>query len=298
MRLLRSLLFTPGNNERMIRKTATLGADAVILDLEDAVPMAEKEAARHLLRDAIALVATGEAQVFVRVNALVTGLTTEDLEQVIQAGLAGVVLPKTESSDGVREVSRLIGELERRRGIEAGSVALIPLLESAKGVLDARAIAVASKRIIALAFGSLDFTRDMGTTVSRQGTEVFYARSHIAVVARAAGSLAIDTPWIDIADPEGLAEEARMARQLGFAGKLLIHPSQIEPVNGVFSPSKDEVTYARNVVEAFRAAEAQGLGAISLDGRMIDVANARQAQDLIARAEAIAQKRDGNPVDL
>ena len=148
----------------------------------------------------------------------------------------------------------------------------------------------ATKRIIALGFGSLDFTRDMRTSPSLEGTEVFYARSHIALVARAAGVQAIDTPWIDIADQEGLVEEAKLARQLGFQGKLLIHPSQIEPVHRVFSPSEGEVAYARKVVEAFREAEEQGLGAISLDGKMIDVANARQAQELIAKAEAMAQK--------
>jgi citrate lyase subunit beta/citryl-CoA lyase len=291
MRLLRSMLFTPGNNRRMIQKAGTLGADAVILDLEDAVPMAEKETARALVKDSVGQVAAGGSQVFVRVNALITGLTTEDLRWVIQSGLTGVVLPKTESGQDVLEVVRLIDESERERGSEPGSLALMPQIETATGVLDAREIATASKRIIALNFGSLDFTRDMGTTPSLEGTEVFYARSYIAVVARAARVVAIDTPWIDIADRQGLIEEAKMARQLGFQGKLLIHPSQIEPVHQVFSPSEDEVAYARRVVEAFREAEEQGVGAISLDGRMIDVANARQAQELIARAEATARRK-------
>jgi citrate lyase subunit beta/citryl-CoA lyase len=291
MRLLRSMLFTPGNNRRMIQKVGTLGADAVILDLEDAVPMAEKETARALVKDSVGQVAAGGSQVFVRVNALITGLTTEDLRWVIQSGLTGVVLPKTESGQDVLEVVRLIDESERERGSEPGSLALMPQIETATGVLDAREIATASKRIIALNFGSLDFTRDMGTTPSLEGTEVFYARSYIAVVARAARVVAIDTPWIDIADRQGLIEEAKMARQLGFQGKLLIHPSQIEPVHQVFSPSEDEVAYARRVVEAFREAEEQGVGAISLDGRMIDVANARQAQELIARAEATARRK-------
>jgi citrate lyase subunit beta/citryl-CoA lyase len=291
MRLLRSMLFTPGNNRRMIQKAGTLGADAVILDLEDAVPMAEKETARALVRDSVEQVAAGGSQVFVRVNALITGLTAEDLRWVTQSGLTGVVLPKTESRQDVLEAVRLIDKLERERGIEPGSLALMPQLETATGVLDAREIATASKRIIALNFGSLDFTRDMGTTPSLEGTEVFYARSYIVVVARAARVMAIDTPWIDIADREGLVEEAKMARQLGFQGKLLIHPSQIEPVHQVFSPSEDEVAYARRVVQAFREAEAQGVGAISLDGKMIDVANARQAEELIARAEATARRK-------
>jgi citrate lyase subunit beta/citryl-CoA lyase len=284
------MLFTPGNSMRMMRRTGTLGADAVILDLEDAVPMVQKETARIFVRDSIGKVGAQGASVFVRVNALSTGLTADDLKWVFQPGLAGVVVPKTESRDDLLEVVKQIEELEREREIDAGSLALMPLVETARGVLDAREIATATKRIIALGFGSLDFTRDMRTSPSLEGTEVFYARSYIALVARAAGVQAIDTPWIDIADREGLLQEARRARQLGFGGKLLIHPSQIEPVNRVFSPSESEVAYARQVVQAFREAEAQGLGAISLDGRMIDIANARQAEALIAKAEAIARR--------
>jgi citrate lyase subunit beta/citryl-CoA lyase len=288
MRLLRTMLFTPGNNMRMIYKAGTLGADAVILDLEDAVPLAEKETARIFIKDSIEQVAAGGVQVFVRTNAFLTGLAEEDLNWIVQAGLDGIVLPKAESKDDVLEMGKLIAALEEERGLEPGSLVLIPSLESARGVVNAHEIATASKRTVALAFGALDFTRDMGTSVSREGTELFYARSRIAIVARAAGIQAIDTPWIDIADQEGLVREAKAVRQLGFRGKLLIHPSQIEPVNRVFSPSEGEVEYARKVVKAFKEAEAEGVGAISLEGKMIDIANFRQAQDLIAWAEAIA----------
>lgn len=290
MKLLRSMLFTPGNNLRMIYKAGTLGADAIILDLEDAVPMAEKETARIFVRDSIEQVAVGGAQVFVRTNAFTTGLAEEDLKWTLQPGLNGVVLPKVESRDEVLEAERLITALEKERGLEPGSLALVPSLESALGVVNAYEIATASRRTVALAFGALDFTRDMGTSLSREGTEVFYARSRIAIVARAAGIQAIDTPWIDIADQEGLVQEAKTVRQLGFRGKLLIHPSQIEPVNRVFSPSEDELDYARKVVKAFKEAEAEGVGAISLEGKMIDIANFRQAQNLIAWAEAIGER--------
>ena len=293
MRLLRTMLFTPGNNMRMIYKAGTLRADAIILDLEDGVPLAEKETARIFVRDSIEQVAAGGAQVFVRTNAFITGLAEEDLHWTVRAGLDGVVLPKVESRDEVLEADRLITTLEKERELEPGSLTLVPSLESALGVVNAYEIATASKRTVALAFGALDFTRDMGTSVSREGTELFYARSRIAVVARAAGIQAIDTPWIDIADQEGLIREAKAVRQLGFRGKLVIHPSQIEPVNRVFSPSEDEIEYARKVVRAFKEAEAKGLGAISLEGKMIDIANFRQAEELIAWAEAIAQKERG-----
>lgn len=272
----------------MIQKASTLGADAIILDLEDAVPISEKEAARRLVGQSIVQVGAAGRQVFVRVNALSTGLTEEDLRSVVQPQLVGIVLPKAQSSADVATVAKWISELEGEQGMGRGSVALVPLLETARGVLDAREVAKAVPRIVAVAFGALDFARDMGIRLSAEGTEVLYARSRIALAASAAQVLAIDTPWIDIADREGLLREARHARQLGFRGKLVIHPSQIAHVNEVFSPSEDEVAYAREVVEAFHAAEAEGLGAISLDGKMIDAANARQAADLIASAEAIS----------
>lgn len=291
MMLLRSMLFTPGNNMRMIHKAGTLGADAIILDLEDAVPLAEKETARIFVKDSIQQVAAGGVQVFVRTNALTTGLAEEDLNWTVQAGLDGIVLPKAESKDDVLEMEGLMAALEKERELKPGGLVIVPTLESARGVVNAYEIATASRRVVAVAFGAVDFTRDMGVHLSKEGTELFYARSRIAIAARAAGVQAIDTPWIDIADEEGLIQEAKTARQLGFRGKLLIHPAQIEPVNQVFSPSADEVEYARKVVEAFKEAEAKGLGAISLEGKMIDIANFRQAEELIAWAEAIAQKK-------
>jgi len=293
MHLLRSMLFTPGNNARMIQKAARLGADAVILDLEDAVPVPEKASARQLVGEAVVEVGAEGALSFVRVNAVTTGLTGDDIAAVVRPGLLGIVQPKTESPADVLAVAEEVARAERGRGLAPESVVLLPLLETARGVLNAWEIATASPRIIALAFGALDFTRDMGTKPSVDGTEVLYARSRIALAANAADLQAIDTPWIEIGDSSGLVDEARMARQLGFRGKLVIHPSQIELVNQVFSPSEEDVAEARKVAEAFREAEARGLGAISLDGKMVDIANARQAEDVIALADAIERKRSG-----
>ena len=290
MRLLRSMLFTPGNNARMIQKAGALSADAVILDLEDAVPMAEKEAARALVRDSLPALNSAGSAVFVRVNSLATGLTYLDLGSAVQPGVVGILLPKTESRQNVEDCVRAMAALEVERGLPPASLALIPQLESAKGVLNAREISSASPRIIALAFGALDFARDMGTSPSLEGTETFYARAHLAVAARAAEVQAVDSPWIDFRDTEGLIRDAQAAKRLGFRGKLLIHPAQIEPVTAVFSPSPAEVAYAKRVVEAFLEAESRGLGAVSLDGRMIDAANARQAQDVLAWAEVMSQR--------
>ncbi len=290
MRLLRSVLFTPGNNMRMIHKLPTLTADAVILDLEDSVPMAEKDTARIFIRDSLDLLSTGVSDIYVRVNGLATGLTVEDCEFVVQKGITGIMIPKVESRNEVLEVEKIIEELERKRGLEPGSVVLIPTIESAKGVVNAYEIASASKRVIALGFGAVDFTRDMGVSLSKEGTELFFARSYVAIAARAAGVLAIDTVFTDIADREGLIKDAMLAKQLGFKGKFLIHPSQIEPVNRIFSPSEKEIEYAKKVVQAFKEAEARGLGAASLEGRMIDIAVYKQAEDLLKLAEAIAEK--------
>jgi citrate lyase subunit beta/citryl-CoA lyase len=274
----------------MIYKVPSLTADAVILDLEDSVPMSEKDTARVFIRDSISYVASGVADIYVRVNGLTTGLTIDDCEFVVQKGIAGIVLPKVESKQEVLEAEKIIEKLEKERGIEVGSIALIPTLETAKGVINAYEIASSSKRVVAIGFGAVDFTRDMGTTLSKEGTELFFARSLCAIAARAAAVQAIDTVFIDLADREGLVKDANLAKQLGFKGKFLIHPSQIEPVNKVFSPSEKEIEYAKKVVSAFREAEAKGFGAASLEGRMIDVAVYKQALDLLALAEAIAEK--------
>lgn len=290
MKVLRSVLFTPGNNMRMIYKIPTLAADAVVLDLEDSIPMAEKDTARVFIRDSLGVAGSGAADVYVRVNGLMTGLTAEDCEFVVQKGLAGIVLPKVEAKEEVIEAERIIGELERKRGIEAGSITLIPTFETAKGIINSYDIATSSKRVIAVGFGAVDFTRDMGTSLSKEGTELFFARSYCAIAARAAGVQALDTVFIDLADKEGLIKDAQLAKQLGFKGKFLIHPSQIEIVNRIFSPSAKEIEYAKKVVAAFKEAEAKGLGAASLEGRMIDIAVYRQAEDLLTLANAIAEK--------
>jgi citrate lyase subunit beta/citryl-CoA lyase len=290
MTLLRSMLFTPGNNEPMMRKTGTLGADAVILDLEDAVPMAEKGTARDLIRDSARRVAAGGSRVFVRINALSTGLAADDLRATFQSSLAGVVLPKTEAADDVIQVSDWMSGLERMQGLASESLALIPLLETSRGILAAKDIVTASSRIIAVAFGALDFSRDMGISLSKEGQEILYAMSHVALVARAAGVTAIDSPCVEFRDLDQLQREAQRARRLGFRGKLLIHPCQIGWVHRIFSPSDEQLAYAQRVKEAFECAEARGRGAVSLDGTMIDTATLRQAEEVLSWAEAIRSR--------
>jgi citrate lyase subunit beta/citryl-CoA lyase len=285
------MLFVPGNSMRRIYKAGKLEVDAVILDLEDAVPLSDKETARIFVRDSIGMLGMGGADVFVRVNALSTGLTEEDLWFTVQEGLTGVVLPKCESKGDVSRLEDTISKLEAERGIEIGSVALLPLIETPRGLINAYEIATSSSRIIALGFGAVDFTRELGTRTTPEGVETLYARSHLVISATAAGIQAIDTPWVDLMDMEGLIRDARLARQLGFRGKMAIHPRQIRPLNEIFTPSDEEIRFARLVVEEFEKAQAAGRGAISVEGTMIDLAGYKKAKELLSLIDAIERKR-------
>jgi len=288
--LLRSMLFTPGNNMRMISKAGSRGADAVILDLEDSVPVSDKETARLFVRDALSEVGAGGSRVFCRVNAPDTGLAEDDLAWVVRPGLGGVMLPKAEDAAGVARLSNQLETLEDERGLEPGSVGIVPLIESAKGIMNVAEVASASPRIVGIALGGVDFCRDMGIEPTESGTELQYPRAAVAIAARAAGVISIDTPCIATRDRDRLTRDSRAARGLGFGGKLLIHPSQVEPVNEAFSPSKDDIERARRIVAAFEEAREQGAGAISLGGKMVDEANYRQAADVVASAEEIAAR--------
>ncbi len=296
MIVLRSMLFVPGNNMRMITKAATLPSDAIILDLEDAVPLPDKETARIMIRDTVKAVKSGGSYVFVRVNALTTRLTAEDLKFVAVKDLDGIMLAKTEAKSDVIELEAMLEDAEKSLGLEVGSLTIIPLVETAKGVVNVYEIASASERIVAVAFGAGDYYSDIGRSVaslSPEETELLYARSQIVNSSTAAGVQAIDTPFFGLlTDMKGFMKETVLALQLGFKGKLLIHPTQIEPANKIFSPSQDEAEYAGRVVRAFEEAEARGLGAISLEGKMIDYMNYRQAKDMVSFLEFIAQKEE------
>lgn len=290
-RPIRSLLFTPGNDAHKVAKVATFGSDAVILDLEDAVPIAEKEATRPRVREALPTLSPGPLR-YVRVNAFDTGLTRGDLEAVVCPALDGIKLPKVERPEDVREADDLIGTLEAQEGMAVGSVDLIPTIETACGVLSAQAIASASKRVKRLSFGAADFCRDVGVRFSgnlweADGLELLYARSHLVLSSRAAGiEPPLDTVWIDIRDNEGLERDARTALRLGFGGKSAIYPAQVAIINTVFSPTEAEVALARKIVEAFDAAEASGSAAIQVDGRMIDYPIAIKARWVLDRARS------------
>ena len=290
MEPLRTLLFVPGNRQNMIEKARHLPADVIVLDLEDSVPSSEKASARALVMDALAGLALKGQRVCVRINSIASGLAAEDLETVIIKGIDGISQPKPSSASDIGEAAALIERLERERGIEEGHVKLLPWVETAKGLIHAFEIASASPRVVGISFGAEDFTLDTGIERTEEGTELLYPRTMVVIAAKAADVIAIDTPYNDFRDEAGLIKEARLARRLGFEGKFLIHPSQIEPVNRIFHPSPEEVDYARRVVAAFEAAEAQGFASTSLEGKMIDTPIANRARKLLMVADSIAHR--------
>lgn len=294
---LRTLLFIPGNRPNMLAKIPALSADALALDLEDSVPLQEKDVARALVRNALSsygaktesiradtAINAGQKLLFVRLNALSTGLTGADLEAVAVPGLDGVIYPKAESPEDIRTVEALISQAEARVGLPSGALRLVAIVETAKGVINAHTIAMASPRLVAIAFGGEDFATDIGVQRTKEGTELLHARSHVALAAKAAGIGALDTVCVYLDDEEQLLKECRLARQLGFSGKLAIHPKQIPAIISTFSPTPEEVAYARRVVEAFDAAQAAGLAAVSLDGKMIDIPIAERYRRILEAA--------------
>jgi citrate lyase subunit beta/citryl-CoA lyase len=286
---LRSWLYAPGNNPKLLEKVFGAGADAVILDLEDAVPLTEKEHARSLVAEAIRARSGQTRPVpFVRINHPSTRLAEADILAVVQPGLVGLRVPKTESADEVAAVARLVADAERRSELAQGSVALVCNIESAVGVSNAAEIAAASTRVLALAFGAVDFARDIGAVIGPDGSETLYARSQLVIASRVAGLRPpVDSVYVQLQDETGLERSTRQSRALGFFGRAALHPRQVPIINTVFTPTREEVDRAREIVDAFRTAENSGSGSLQLpDGEFVDVAVVRRAQDVLALAEA------------
>jgi citrate lyase subunit beta/citryl-CoA lyase len=297
-RILRTVLFVPANSWRMIITAATEGGDAVILDLEDACPIAEKETGRIFARDSIPMLKEKGMDVFVRVNSFDTGLTEKDIDYVVVAGLEGVMLPKTESKEDIFRLDQLLKTEEEKKGLALNSIVILPLLESPKGISAVSEIITGSPRVIGVSFGAGDYSREIGagmgvTSLSPEEYSLMasHPRSCIALAARAAGIFAIDAPFFGLViDMDGLIKEVRKVKLMGFTGKLLVHPRHVEAVNQVFSPSKEEIDFAKRVIKAYEEAKAKGLGATSLGGRMIDFGSYRRALNLISVAEKIEEK--------
>ena len=295
--VLRSFLFAPGNHPRRVEKAFTLGADAVILDLEDAVAVAEKEATRKSVIEALAL--PRRCKGYVRVNAIGTQWCLRDLMEVVGPGVDGIVLPKVESAADLRTVDWLISNLERERGLPAGGIDLMPIIETAAAfsrldrIFGARSLKDyrGPWRVKRVAFGAADFTSDVGMTWTAGEEELLPLRTSLVVASRAAGIEApIDTVWVRMKDAEGLRASVERSLRLGFQGRLCIHPDQVTVTNAVFTPSAEETARARKVVDAFRHAESQGLASIQVDGAFVDYPVYHRALRVLATLDALRDR--------
>jgi citrate lyase subunit beta/citryl-CoA lyase len=284
--ILRSFLFVPGNRIDRIEKAFASPADAVIIDLEDAVTLSQKEAVRDQV--GTFLKTASRKNLFVRVNAAETSFFDQDIENVTAAALDGIVVPKVERPEMLQEVDRKLTDLERRRSIPERRIRLVPMIETGLGLSRAREIGASTPRVIAIAFGAGDLTLDLGARLSKTGEELLFARSSLVLSCRLAGVSPIDAPYmIDVKDAEGLKAEAQRSRQLGFRGKFCIHPSQVESVNEIFSPTQEEISRAKKIIEAFELAKGKGEGAIALEGEFVDPPIYNRAKQLLDFAKEV-----------
>jgi citrate lyase subunit beta/citryl-CoA lyase len=295
MTVMRSVFYVPGNNEKMVAKSPEIPADIITLDLEDSVPPAEKPKAREVVRENLKYAGSGGSTVYVRINNWETLLTNDDLEAIVHEGLSGVCLAKCGGPDHVQRLDWKLEELERRRSLKVGSVAIQLLIETAKGVMNAYPSAIASKRVNSLIFGAVDYTKDMRVKLTDEGEEQKYARAHAAVAARAAGCIAIDCPFVNFKDMEAFEKSTRYGRQLGYEGRMLIHPGQIEPSHRIYTPDAEDVEWAKGVVKVFEEEGiAKGSAAVSYKGKMVDTPvyeNARTILAIMAEIVAFDAKR-------
>ena len=279
----RTYLFTPGNHPRRVEKAFTLACDAVILDLEDAVAVAEKEATRAVAVAALKANAGAGKAGYIRVNAWDTPFCFRDVQAVAGPWLTGIILPKVEEAAQVVAVDWMLANLEREQGLAEGTIDLLPIIETGRGVANVRAIAAAQTRVKRLSFGAGDYTKDMAMRWTLTEGEIDHARAEIVLASRAEGLEApIDTVWIHIKDTDGLTRSAEHVCDMGFQGKLCIHPDQIGPVNAVFTPTEAQVAFAEKIVAAFDAAESQGLASIQVDGYFVDYPIVDQARRTLA----------------
>ncbi|NSX76557.1 citrate (pro-3S)-lyase subunit beta [Streptococcus pyogenes] len=284
-RLRRTMMFVPGANAAMLRDAPLFGADSVMFDLEDSVSLKEKDTSRALVHFALKTFDYSSVETVVRVNGL-DSCGVLDIEAVVLAGINVIRLPKTETAQDIVDVEAVIERVERENGIEVGRTRMMAAIESAEGVLNAREIAKASKRLIGIALGAEDYVTNMKTRRYPDGQELFFARSMILHAARAAGIAAIDTVYSDVNNTEGFQNEVRMIKQLGFDGKSVINPRQIPLVNEIYTPTEKEIDHAKQVIWAIREAESKGSGVISLNGKMVDKPIVERAERVIALATA------------
>lgn len=284
----RSLIFIPGNNQRFLEKSRTINSDIICYDLEDSVPQEEKEIARESVKSAIQEISkindiNKERILAVRINSPTSDQMATDLKKVITPGIDAIVIPKVDDDKQIAEILKIIEKEENEKNIQSGIIKIIPSIESALGVVNAYNIAKSDQRITTLVFGIFDFLHDM--KIDNQDMETItgfmYARAKVPVDARAAGIDSIDSIWQDIHDHSGLIKDLKLGKKLGYNGKCIIHPSQIEHVHSVFSPSNQDIEWAKKVVQALDSAKNSSAGAVKLEGKMIDAVHYKQARRIL-----------------
>ncbi|MDR3280083.1 MAG: CoA ester lyase [Synergistaceae bacterium] len=280
------MLYLPGNNPSMLLRGYLYKPDGLVIDLEDSVPMTEKDAARILVREALNSGSFGECEVTVRINGLDTEHWRKDVAEVVPRG-ASVRVPKVDVPQTVRDLDEEISRVESESGILSGSTKIFCLLETALGIWNAYDIAKASPRVTAIIPGGEDLAADFRTSRSKDGTELEWTRRMLIIAARAAGVDALDTVYPYVTDGDGLRREVSFIKQLGFDGKSVIHPSQIEIIHEIYAPTEREIETARRIVAAASEAASRGIVAISMDGRMIDAPVIRRAEFTLMRAGGV-----------
>lgn len=291
MAVRRSDLYLPANNEHMILKAPTLGADVITLDMEDSVPPAEKEVARQMVKKHIKKMSTTGSEAWVRINAWDTDLTLADLDAVVVDGLDGITLPKCSGLADVRRLDDEITRLEKLRGLPVGKIKIAILIETALGVLTVDESVGGSSRLVAVIFGAVDYTRDMRVTRTDKADEQFYARAKIGVAARAHGLVAEDAPFPNYSDVEAFEANCRSGAQLGFEGRQIINPRQIAAAHKVYSPDPARVEWAKKITKVFEEEGlAKGSASVGFEGNMIDIPVYRDGLNILARQKEIEEK--------
>lgn len=282
----RTMMFAPANNPKMLVTAHLYGPDCVLFDLEDAVKYADKDAARDLLAEALKVVDYGDTEIFVRINPLSTEFGKDDVRVLVPAGLRKMRLAMCETPEQVKELDQLLTKVEKEHGIENGACKIQCSLETPLAVMNAVSIATASSRVISISFGAEDFTRTMGAERTKEGKELFVARTMVVMAAAIAGVDAIDTVWSDLDDEEGFKEEVKTSMNLGFAGKSCIHPSQVKIVHKIFTPNKEELEKSLEIVKAAEAANINKGGVITVNGKMVDIPVIAKAEKVVRLAKS------------
>ena len=286
-RLRRTMLFVPGGNEKFLTKALGLSVDCVILDLEDSVSLDRKASAREAVAEALKTADFDPKETVVRINPLETEYGKPDIAVVTRGRPDVFLLPKVGRPEDVVACDALVTEAEKKEGLPPRTIGLMAMIETPLGIVNIDEIALASPRMKGLVFGAADYTRETRGTITPDRVELHYPMSRILLAARVAGIDAIDTPHFDITDPEGLRRHTQQAKDMGYDGKSIIHPSQVEVVNQIFTPTLDEVAHANRVIEAFETARKAGKGVTQLDGKLVENVHVEMAQRILMIAEKV-----------